>query len=157
MIQTDGLMKCPKTGGDFAYYKEVGNGVYLYNSLSSGYWTNSLMTEGSEFYEEQMEILPELYKDCRWEDPKTGLVWFPQTINIPNLGLVFLSGRNKEEIAWGAVRAIPVKEEEKKKFPIKGKQGEFYKFKPDMENIIYFPHENGFISALNYIDALKTS
>jgi hypothetical protein len=33
------------------------------------------MKEGEEFYEQQMQDLPELYKDLAWTDPETNLVW----------------------------------------------------------------------------------
>ena len=43
------------------------------------------MKEGSDFYNQQIEILPELYKDLAWTDPKTGLIWLPNTINIKEI------------------------------------------------------------------------
>ena len=71
----DEIINCPKSGGDLCYKIEVTKDITNYMSLSCGYWTNSLMIEGSEFYEEQISILPELYKDLRHED-KEGM--FPE-------------------------------------------------------------------------------
>jgi hypothetical protein len=33
------------------------------------------MTEDQDFYMQQMETLPELYKDLAWTDPETELIW----------------------------------------------------------------------------------
>ena len=119
-------------------------------SLSSGFWTNSLMTEGSDFYNEQMEVLPELYKSLAWKDPNTGLIWLPQTINHPTQGMVFANGTDKNNWQWAAVKAIPMPEEEKAKFKAKGKN---YEWKMDMENLRHYP-ERGYLDALSYIGVL---
>jgi hypothetical protein len=41
-----------------------------------GFTTNTLMTEDSEFLEEQLEVLPEIYKDLIYIDDE-GLNWDP--------------------------------------------------------------------------------
>jgi len=74
---TDQIINCPKSGGDLCYVTEVSPTIKLYSSLSCGYWTNSLMTEDSEFYKEQIETLPELYKALAWKDEETDLIWLP--------------------------------------------------------------------------------
>lgn len=147
---TDQIITCPMTGGDLCYLTQVTPDIKNYMSLSSGYWTNSLMTKDSEFYKEQIEILPELYKDLAWEDPNTNLIWLPQTINIPDKGMVFAHGASIEDWKWGAVQAVEVKEEEKQKYPIKGKKGEFYKWRMDMTTLKLFG-EREFIDALSYV------
>ena len=40
-----------------------------------GFGLTTLMLEGSEFYEEQISVLPEIYKDLAWTDPETKLIW----------------------------------------------------------------------------------
>ena len=73
-MQHDTIIDCPRSGGDLCYKIEVNKDITLYNSLSCGFWTNSLMTEGSQFYQEQIETLPELYKALAWTDSETGLI-----------------------------------------------------------------------------------
>ena len=116
-----------------------------------GFVTNSLMKKGEQFFEEQFEILPELYKELMGEDEDTGLVWMPNTINLPNKGMVFADGKNGSNWAWAAVKAIPMPEDEKEKFKAKGKN---YKFKMDMENIKHYP-ESDFMEALEYIGVFE--
>jgi hypothetical protein len=57
------------------------------------------------------------------------------------------------EWSWSAVKAVPVTEEEKTKYPIPGKKGEFYEWRMDMTTISNFD-ERGFIDALSYIGVL---
>ena len=153
-MKYDEIINCPKSGGDLCYKMEVNENITNYFSLSCGFWTNTLMTLGSDFYEEQLTSLPELYKDLSWTDPKTGLVWVPNTINEPELGMVFANGTDKDNWSWSAVKAIEVKEEEKLKYPIPGKSGEYYKHRMDMNNLKSFDPKRGFIDALSYIGVL---
>jgi hypothetical protein len=146
----DKIITCPKSGGDLCYETQVTPEITNWMSLSCGYWTNSLMKEGSEFYNEQMINLPELYKDLAWKDESTELVWLPQTINEPQKGMVFANGTNAKEWKWSAVKAVPVTEEEKYKFPIPKQPGKFYEWRMDMNTIQHFD-EREFIDALEYI------
>jgi hypothetical protein len=111
------------------------------------------MTEGSEFYIEQFEVLPELYKALAWIDPETKLTWLPQTINEPKQGMVFANGSEPDNWMWAAVKAVPVIEEEKHKFPIPKQPGKFYEYRMDMETLQHF-NERDFIEALDYIGLL---
>lgn len=147
------IINCPKSGGDLCYKTQVTPDITNYLSLSCGFWTNSLMKEGEDFYNHQMEILPELYKDLAWEDPKTKLVWIPNTINQKGTGMVFANGSNSNQWGWAAVKAVKVSEEDKEKYPIPGKEGEFMEYRMDMDNMKYFP-EREYIDALSHIGIL---
>ena len=152
-MQHEEIIDCPKSGGDLCYKAQVAPEIYNYMSLSCGFWTNSFMTEDHEFYKQQMETLPELYKDLAWKDEKTGLVWLPNTINEPQLGMVFANGANISEWGWAAVKAIEIPEEDRKNHPIPGKKGEFMKYRMDMKNMKSFK-ERDYIDALSYIGVL---
>ena len=145
-MQYDEIVNCPKSGGDLCYKVEVNKDISNYLSLSCGFWTNSLMKEGSEFYEEQLITLPELYKDLAWKDPKTELIWIPNTINLPNSGMVFVNEANKDEWNWAGVKAIPLDEGETGKV-----EGQTHKM--DMSTLKSFP-ERDYMEALSYIGVL---
>ena len=110
------------------------------------------MKVGEEFYEQQVAILPELYKDLLLEDHEN-LIWMPSSVNIPTQGMVFANGSSSLQWGWAAVKAVPVIEEEKEKYPIPGKKGEFYSFRMDMTTLKEFP-ERDFMEALSYIGVL---
>jgi hypothetical protein len=146
----DKIIMCPKSGGDLCYETQVTPEITNWMSLSCGYWTNSLMKENEDFYNEQMSSLPELYKDLAWKDELTKLVWLPQTINEPQKGMIFANGTNANEWKWAAVKAIPVTEEDKYKYPIPKQPGKFYEWRMDMSTLQHFD-EREFIDALEYI------
>jgi hypothetical protein len=152
-MQHEEIINCPKSGGDLCYKVQVAPEIYNYMSLSCGFWTNSFMTEDHEFYMQQMETLPELYKDLAWKDPETGLIWLPNTINNSDQGMVFANGSNASNWKWAAVKAIEIPKKEQKNHPIPGKPGEFMKFKMDMKNMHLFG-ERDYIEALSYIGVL---
>ena len=91
-MNLDTIIDCPKSGGDLCYKTEINKDITNFLSLSCGFWTNSLMKEGEEFYEHQMSTLPELYKDLAWTDSETELIWLPNTINVEDKGMVFANG-----------------------------------------------------------------
>ena len=147
----DNLTTCPRCGSDACYVQEVNHEIKNYMCYGCGFITNSLMKKGEEFFETQMETLPELYKELMGEDEDTGLIWMPNTINLPNKGMVFADGKNGSNWAWAAVKAIPMPKEEQEKFKAKGKN---FKFKMDMENIKHYP-EGDFMEALEYIGVFE--
>lgn len=145
-MQHDEIIDCPKSGGNLCYKIEVSKDITNYFSLSCGFWTNSLMKPDSDFFKDQMGLLPELYKDLAWLDEKTGLVWIPNHTNVPDLGMVFADGTSIDEWAWAAVQAIPLEKDDKK-------LAENQTHKMDMKNIKHFK-ERDYIDALSYIGAL---
>ena len=149
MAQHDEIIQCPKSGGDLCYKIEVSKDITQYMSLSCGFMTNTLMKAGTDFYNEQMVLLPELYKDLAWEDDDTKLIWLPNNINVPELGMVYASGTNTEEWKWAAVKAKALDEE------ITNKDGSISSYKPDMSTVKYFK-ERDYIDALSYIGALPS-
>jgi hypothetical protein len=148
----DNLINCPRCSSDACYVEEVNQDIKTYLCYGCGYMSNSLMKEGETFLEEQVSILPELYKDLLFTDNE-GKVWMPSTINVPDKGMVFANGTNTQNWKWAAVKAVPIKEEEKHKYPIPGKSGQFYKNRMDMSTMKEFD-ERDFMEALSYINIL---
>ena len=148
----DKLSDCPHCGGDCCYVVENSPTVKTYSCFSCGFTTNSLMKEGEEFYTQQLEVLPELYKDVTFTD-KNKMIWMPTTVNMPQNGMVFYNGTSKEDAKWAAVKAVEVTEEEKEKYPIKNKPGEFYQWRMDMTTMKPFEQKD-FMEALSYIGVL---
>ena len=101
----DKIIDCPKSGGDLCYKTEINKDITNYYSLSCGFWTNTLMLEGSEFYEEQVSVLPEIYKDLAWVDPETKLIWLPNIVNVKENGMVFASGTEYRKLELGCSKS----------------------------------------------------
>ena len=98
----DNLTICSRCGSDACYTTEVNDKIKNYSCFGCGFITNTLMTRDSEFLNEQMESLPDLYKELMGED-ENGLVWMPNTVNVPSQGMVFADGTNGSNWKWGAV------------------------------------------------------
>ena len=145
----DDLKICDRCGSDACYVQEVNNEITNYQCYGCGFVTNTLLKEGTQFFDEQMELLPNLYKELMGEDDD-GKIWMPSTVNMPQMGMIFANGKNAENWNWAGVLAVPVKEEEKEKYPIPNKEGEFYEWRMDMSTMKDFK-ENDYIEALDYI------
>ena len=59
----DNLTTCDRCGSDACYVQEVNEKIKNYMCYGCGFITNSLMKVDSDFLKEQMESLPELYKE----------------------------------------------------------------------------------------------
>jgi len=152
-MKYDELIDCPKSGGDACLKTQITPEITMYLSFSCGFWTNSLMKEGEEFYEAQMFPLPELYKEVAWTDPNTGLVWIPNLINERGVGMIFADGTSKDNWGWAAVKSIKIPESERHNHPLPGKPGEYLDYRLDMDNMRHF-HERDYIEALDYLNLL---
>ena len=148
----DNLTTCSRCDSDACYVQEVNENVKLYFCYGCGFQANNVMTCDSEFLAQQMEVLPELYKELMGED-ENGLVWIPSAINVPDKGMVFANGTDLNDWKWAAVKAVVVTEEEKHKYPIKGKKDQYYEFRMDMTTMMPF-QEKDFMDALSYIEVL---
>ena len=148
----DNLTICNRCNSDACYVDEVNHEIKTYFCYGCGFQTNSLMKEGEAFFESQLEVLPELYKDLFYTD-KEGKVWMPSAINLPQQGMVFANGNNIENWMWSAVKAVSVTDDEKEKYPIPGQPGKYYEWRMDMTTISYFA-EHDYMEALSYIGVL---
>ena len=148
----DNLVICPRCGSDACYIEEVTKEITTHFCYGCGFQSNSLMKEGEDFYNQQITVLPELYKDLFFTDEE-GKVWMPTTINVPTQGMVFANGPSKNDWGWASVKAVPVTEEEKEKYPIPSQKGKFYEWRMDMTTLKMFTKRD-YIEALSYIGIL---
>ena len=147
MAQFDELSICERCGSDACYSQEVNAEITSKYCFGCGFQTNSIMKVGSEFFEEQMAVLPELYKVLAGED-ETGKVWMP-SFRSDEQGMLFADGTGEDNWAWAAVRMVPVTEEDSE--VIKEQ-----KMKPDMANKKHFA-EGDFMDALSYLGLLPNN
>lgn len=145
----DNLVICDRCGSDACYVQEVNDKIKNYQCYGCGFISNSLLKKDSRFFEEQIELLPNLYKELMGE-AEDGKIWMPSTVNQPEKGMIFANGKSVDNWKWAAVLAVPVTEEEKEKYPIPNKEGEYYEWRMDMDTMKEFD-EKDYIEALDYI------
>ena len=144
-MKFDDLVECTRCGSDACYLQEVNQDIKLEFCYGCGFQSNNLMTSGSDFFNEQIESFPDLYK-ALMDEEESGKVWMPSFHNVEGKGMVFADGTSREKWAWGATKHVEVLEEEKEKY--KGA-----KYRADMSTLKHFP-ERDFIGALTYINIL---
>ena len=147
-MKHDSLKECTRCGSDACYSQEVTKDINIEMCYGCGFQSNSIIKKGNDFFNQQFENLPELYKELMDEEEETGKVWMPTIINLKDKGMVFADGTGRDNWRWAAVKAIPVLEEELEKY-----KGE--KHRADMSTIKHF-EERGFIEALSYIGVLPS-
>jgi hypothetical protein len=79
------------------------------------------MKQGEQFWEEQFPLLPNLYKELCGEDEKTGLIWMPNTVNLPNKGMVFAEGQSAEKWVGLLLKQFQCLKKKKKHLKLKVK------------------------------------
>jgi hypothetical protein len=141
----DNLIICTNCSSDACYVDEVNKDIKTYFCYGCGFQSNSLMREGEDFYNQQVELLPELYKDLLSTDDD-GMVWMPSTVNVVDKGMVFADGTSISDWKWASVKAVLLTEEDNK---IKEDQTH----KMDMTTKVNF-ERNNFMDALSYIGLL---
>jgi len=133
----DNLIECPCCGSDACSENPVSNlgeQVNSYLCWTCGFTTNELLRDGSDFEKENYELTAELIKDLK--QVHKNLSWYPKVINLQEKGMVFPEWNKRvKDWYWAAVKAIPITEEEKEKYPDPLNKGEYYKFRMDMKNI----------------------
>jgi hypothetical protein len=104
------------------------------------------MVKDSDFVKSSKEVLPELIKDLEFTD-ENDFVWYPSTINIPEKGILFPNGNNKDNWMWAVAPLTFITKEEKSRFPKKQTH------KVDLSNMKYFSKEE-FAKAVTTLNEL---
>lgn len=142
----DKLTECKRCGSDACYKQPLNLKDALYFCFGCGFTCNTMMKNGDKFFNEQIEVLPEIYKVLIDED-EDGNIFIPSYINKEGIGMVYAIGKDRDNWVWAAMKYVEVQEEEKEKF--KGKQ-----FKPDIKSEKRFA-ERDFMEALDYTNLLN--
>ena len=146
MIGKDKLVISPVCGGNACYESELQTQdgiIKTWLCMTSGFTTNTTMTEDSEELKFTLEHTAELIKDLRQDHVPPGggkkLAWFPTAITLPEKGMVFPEPiKGKQDWGWTVVKAIPIPEDEQHKYPDPTNPGTFYKNRMDMKNMKRF-------------------
>ena len=153
-MSEDKLITCPRCGSDACYENKEAYNLINRVCYGCGFMTHNYMQKDSEFLQEQLEVLPELYKDITFIDDN-GYHWIPSTVNLPNKGMVDVNGANTQDWKWTAVPSVEIPEEDRERFPIKGQPGEYHTHKMDHSLSKDFS-ERDYMEALDYIGVFET-
>ena len=147
-------IKSPINGSDncFRVFTEPATDEHFL-CMSSGYMASSHFKLGDEKFETEMQNSPELVKALQHYDNERDLIWIPTVLNMGKLGMVFPEG-NLQEWNWCHAKNVDIPDEERKNYPVPGKDGEFFKSRLDIENAERFPNTD-FLEACKSMGVIK--
>jgi hypothetical protein len=121
--------------------------INSYMCMESGYTTTDNFKTDSKSVEQYEKTITELMREIKFIDEKTNLVWYPSFLHIPGAGMLYCSG-DKQNMKWEVAPVVEIIGDERLKYPIPNKKGEYYTSKLDTENSIKYDKEN-FTDALD--------
>lgn len=95
--QFDELKKCTRCDSDACYSREVGKNKRFEYCYGCGF-THSFIYSNKKFFNEQLDVLPEIYKILADED-ENGKIWIPSFTKTEK-GLVYANGIDREDWCW---------------------------------------------------------
>jgi len=153
MIKNDYIGKCPLSRiEESCYITYINEKLKSYKSLVTGFESNDLMIDGEFDFKTYEETLPELYIDIKQKD-RDGRIWYPQSVNVVDKGIVFVLGTNSEDWGFCGIKAVEVPENEKERFK-DPQTGNYIKYKNDQSTLKQFTKFE-FIEALSYVGILE--
>ena len=67
-MNKDQLIECKRCSSDACFVNEVNENIKTYQCFGCGFQSNSIMKKDEQFFEEQIERLPNLHKELMGED-----------------------------------------------------------------------------------------
>jgi|TARA_R110000744_G_scaffold323293_2_gene429162 hypothetical protein len=120
-----------------------------YLDYKTGFTSNSMLIVESDYVIQAEKNQPKLVTELRVIDELRDLIWYPSVINIPLKGMVFpISVKDSDDWQWEVLPIREVTEEEKEKYPMPDKEGEFFKTIVDVKGKKNF-------DKLDFLSALK--
>ena len=144
----------PITGNECVIIEADENtNINSYMCMESGYTTTDqfqINSKAVELYEKQ---ITDLMREVKYTDTNLGLIWYPAFLNVPNVGMLYCIGENQSNMSWEVAGTIDLTGEERLKYPLPGKDGEYFTSKLDTENAKKF-NKDEFSEALDYFYSL---
>ena len=148
---TDNLKTCDKCNSLFCYSQTIAEGITIERCLGCGFQHYSLYSN-EKFMEEQLKLLPELYKDLITYD-STGKTWLPSFQQIEGKGIIFANGTSKDEWGWSAAKMKQIPKDQQHLYPIPGQKNKYYSERADMSTIQHFSKDE-YLQAMDYLGLL---
>jgi len=121
-------------------------GIVSMICMETGYTTTDQLIHESEEQETYESGLTELMKESRIIDG-VGLCWYPSFMQLP--GAMMYPDGTSEKFYYEIAEIVEITGEERKKYPVPGKEDEYFTARLDVENATQF-EMNQFEIALNF-------
>tara|TARA_B100000287_G_C20240611_1_gene625927 strand:+ start:65 stop:559 length:495 start_codon:yes stop_codon:yes gene_type:complete len=111
-----------------------------YLCMQSGYSSHEHLIDGSEFQKKFEKSLTELMISCKLTDDNKR-AWYPTFMQTP-FAMLYIDGTDKKTYEWKVASVVPLKGEERKQYPVIGKENEYHTSKLDVDNAKSFDKYN---------------
>tara|TARA_R110001592_G_scaffold40088_4_gene131834 strand:+ start:26540 stop:27067 length:528 start_codon:yes stop_codon:yes gene_type:complete len=108
--------------------------ITSYMCMESGFTTTDNMKIDSDIVEKYETRLTELMRECKFEDGDRGLVWYPAFLQMNGIGMLYPIGTSRDDIKWEVCKVVMIVGDERKKYPIPGKEDEYFTSRLDVDN-----------------------
>ena len=133
------VIDCPICKNPDRCFEEIQETFSSFICFNCGFMSHSDYIEGWEGLDavtrdgailvDKLKVLEE----TTIEDEKVKLWWFPSVLNMGSRGIIFPEG-SVDNWKWTFAKVVDVPVHEMAKYPIPGKENEFYKTRLDVEN-----------------------
>ena len=128
------VITCPICEDNDSCFEDVQETFNSYMCFNCGMMSHSNYTHENM---DNIKHTSKLIKDLSFEDTKRNIFWYPSVVNMGKLGIIYPDG-TPQDWAWKMARVVEVDENEKEKYPIPGKDGEYYTERLDVDNAMEF-------------------
>jgi hypothetical protein len=146
--------KSPITGNQCVLVEtDEHTGLTSYMCMESGFTCHEKLTIDSDYTQKYEETITQLMRDVKHIDQERGLVWYPSFIHINGVGMLYTIGNTASDMHWQMAQVVDITGDERLKYPVPGKENEYFTSRLDVENALTFDAMN----FENALDALYTA
>ena len=128
------VIDCPLCYDQDRCFEDVQETFSSYMCFNCGFMSNSNYTDENM---DKIQQTSQLVKDLSVKDNDRNIWWYPSVVNMGKLGIIFPEG-NTNDWVWKFASVVKVDEEDKEKYPVPGKDGEYYTERLDVDNAMEF-------------------
>ncbi len=128
------VIVCPVCGDEHSCFEDVQETFKSYMCFNCGFMSHSGYTKDKI---SEIDHTSQLIRELAFLDDERDIYWYPSVVNMGKLGIIYPDGIPNNWV-WKMARVVKVDEEEKKNYPVPGKDDEYYEERLDVDNAVEF-------------------
>ena len=127
------VIQCPVCLDEDHCFEDVQTSYSSYICFKCGMTSYSGYKNGTDEWHDALDRSPQLIKDLKFYDEKREINWILTVLNMKERGIIYPDG-TPDYWVWKYASPIDIAKEDREKYPVPGKDGEFYEKRLDIEN-----------------------
>ena len=128
------VIDCPICYDKDSCFEDTQKEFKSYMCFNCGFMSSIYYTEDNT---DRIKGSAKLVKELEFYDEVRKIYWYPSVVNMGELGIIYPFG-DKLNWSWKFASVVKIDESEKEKYPILGKEGEYYTERLDVDNAMDF-------------------